>query len=195
MRLHVTALIVHTFFMAYWQVCVLWVLRSDQSPKWKVIKDISRILMFSSQAGSQFIVIYLFQLFAIPVDQKKEVHKEDDEYEYEFDTMRDPNADMMYYVKKAPLVRVVRPENYDLETENALEFGDDLLAGLEDDDPFKDDEEIDQFATRMSNAWGDEECKLRMAVFISFVNNADTLRFRKKVKKNRESVVEYYAQR
>lgn len=38
--------------------------------------------------------------------------------------MRDPNADMMFYVKQAPLKRTKRQENYDLDTENALEFED-----------------------------------------------------------------------
>ena len=45
-----------------------------------------------------------------------------------------------------------------------------------------EDREIDQFKERMSMRWGEEESKLRMAVFISFVNNADQLKFRKKAK-------------
>jgi hypothetical protein len=41
----------------------------------------------------------------------------------------------------------------------------------------------------MSTRWGEEETQLRMAVFVAFVNNHDHLRFKKKVKQARKSVV------
>lgn len=48
------------------------------------------------------IVIYLFLDFAAPVSLKKQVKEDsDDEYEEEFDRIRDPNADMMYFVNQS----------------------------------------------------------------------------------------------
>lgn len=41
----------------------------------------------------------------------------------------------------------------------------------------------------MSVQWGEEESQLRMAVFVAFVNNQDTLKLRKKTKRQRQSIV------
>jgi hypothetical protein len=48
-----------------------------------------------------------------------------------------------------------------------------------------EDRKIDGFADQMEAAWGSEESKLRMAVFVAFVNNHNTTIYRKKVKQQR----------
>lgn len=105
MRLHVTALFIHTIFLAFFQACVVLLYKTQGSVKWTIVKAVAKATMFTSQSVSQIIVIYLFQLFAIPVSLKKDVQEEDDEYEEEFDRARDPNADMMFYVKNMPKVK------------------------------------------------------------------------------------------
>lgn len=93
--------------------------------------------------------------------------------------MRDPNADMMYYVRNNPKMPKMarRKENFDIDqTKGAAEHlfdecqqdGDFVLM---DQDAIVNDNEIDAFTDRMSLRWGEEESQLRMAVFVAFVNN------------------------
>lgn len=90
---------------------------------------------------------------------------------------------MLYYMNKKPEVKHVRSgvESYDLD-EN-------LVFEETEEDLLEQEEEIDRFTNRMSVQWGEEECKLRIAVFVSFVNNANALKFKQKIKKDRQSVV------
>ena len=58
--------------------------------------------MFSSQAVSCVIVVYLFKQFALPVSLKNEIKEDSDSdgYEEEFDKIRDPNTDLMFYANQ-----------------------------------------------------------------------------------------------
>jgi uncharacterized radical SAM superfamily protein len=57
------------------------------------------------------------------------------------------------------------------------------------EDDLMQDNKIDGFTDRMTTKWGEEETKLRLAIYVSFVKESDTLNFRKKVKRHRQSVV------
>ena len=63
----------------------------------------SRLAIYVSGVISEVIVIYLFLDLAAPVSLKKQVKEEehDSDYEEEYDRIRDPNADMMYFVKQS----------------------------------------------------------------------------------------------
>jgi hypothetical protein len=101
MTLHVSALFIHTIFMLYNQYITFYTFMHPQMNRKKI--NASRIILYCSNAVSQAIVIYLFVQFACPVSLKKEVQEESDsDYEEEFDRARDPNLDMMYYVKNMP---------------------------------------------------------------------------------------------
>ena len=79
----------------------------NPAPINKNILNISRICLFGSQSISQAIVIYLFVQFSKPVSLTKDVESDDsDSDEYEIDERRDPNIDMMYYVKQMPNVKM-----------------------------------------------------------------------------------------
>jgi hypothetical protein len=71
-----------------------------------------RIGMYGSGVVSEIIVIYLFLQFAKPV-QLKSADESDSDYEEEFDQIRDPNYDMMYYVKNMPKMKQA-DEDYDV---------------------------------------------------------------------------------
>jgi hypothetical protein len=53
----------------------------------------------------------------------------------------------------------------------------------------QDDAKIDGFTDRMTTKWGEEETQLRLAIYISFVKEQDTMSYRKKTKKRRQSVI------
>jgi hypothetical protein len=114
-------------------------------------------MMFTSQSISVIIVIYLFMIFAMPVELKKEVKaekEENDEYDEDFDEMRDPNADLMYYAKKNmanpqqnSLKLSRREANYDVSDgsgslDDALE---DTNEDENDEEIFNEDAQIDAF--------------------------------------------------
>lgn len=98
MCLHVTALFIHTFFMVGCQFVTIYTFQHP-SPQNSDYLNISRIAMFTSQSISQAIVIYLFVEFSKPVSLQKEREDSDSDFDEEFDTRRDPNLDMMYYVR------------------------------------------------------------------------------------------------
>lgn len=60
---------------------------------------------------------------------------------------------------------------------------------LEERDYLGEDAKIDGFTGRLTKKWGREESQLRTAIYISFVKDSDTMNFRKKIKKARQSVV------
>ena len=140
-------------------------------------------------------MIYLLLELSRPVSLKKEIKEdEDSDYEEEFDRIRDPNIDMMFWVKKAPKMKRIRDVDYEIDqNQGAAEylFADrDAPSFVEVDESEFDDAEIDKFTDNMSVAWGgEEESQLRMAVFVAFVNNKDTVNLRKKTKKNRKEVI------
>lgn len=73
--------------------------------------------------------------------------------------MRDPNADMMYYVKNLPKINR-KDLNLDIdETKGAAEqlFDSRDEGGMDDDEVFENDAQIDGFVDRMSTLWGQEE--------------------------------------
>jgi hypothetical protein len=196
MTLHVTALFIHTFFMVMCQVVTFYVFLHPSS-KNMVYINVSRIFMFTSNAVSQVIVIFLFLQFSKPVSLKQEVKddSDDSDYEEEFDRSRDPNLDMMFYVKQMPKMQRLK-EDYDIDEKEktALDyiFEERVQDGetiLEECDYIRDDAKIDGFTESCVNQWGQEETQLRTAIYISFVKNADTLNFRKKIKKARKSVI------
>jgi hypothetical protein len=189
MALHVLALFLHTFFIAFFQVCrcLYFVNPTDRND---YIWTWSRLGMYCSGSISEFIVIYLFLQFSRPVSLKAYVKEDDDsDYEEEFDRVRDPNADMMFYVKNMPKMKKKEKEDYDVSRELKEEEFDDDFEVEDALEALNEDAKIDGFVDRMSSLWGEEETKLRMAVFVAFVNNHDTLQFRKKAKTARKSVV------
>jgi hypothetical protein len=190
MTLHVTALFIHTIVMIFTQVVtvVTFIHPSPKNNKWI---NATRIILYFSNSVSQAIVIYLFVQFATPVTLKKE---EDTDYEEEFDRARDPNLDMMYYVKSMPKMKHTRKEDYEIDTskgvaEQLFDSRDEEVQFTEEEDILEQDAKIDGFTDRMTNKWGEEETQLRLAIYISFVKDADTLMFRKKVKERRMSLV------
>ena len=102
---------------------------------------------------------------------------------------------MMYYVKSMPKMQRLKDVSYDLyKNKGALEYlfeerEEDGEFVLEERDHLREDEKIDGFTDRLTNKWGQEESQLRMAVYISFVKDSDTMMFRKKVKKARQSLI------
>ena len=99
MCLHVTALLIHTFFMVACQFVTIYTFEHP-SPQNSDYLNVSRIAMFTSQSISQAIVIYLFIQFSKPVSiSQQDEQASDSDFDEEFDTTRDPNLDMMYYVR------------------------------------------------------------------------------------------------
>jgi hypothetical protein len=193
MRLHVTALFFHTFFLILNQTVAFLVYLHPTSNNQLYI-NLSRIVVNFSNGVSLTIVIYLFLQFAKPVSLKQEVKEDSDsDYEEEFDRIRDPNMDMIYYVKNMP--KMQRLEEVDLNIDSDKTVAEYLFEeGQRDgtfvmEDHLGQDNKIDGFTDRMTTKWGEEETKLRLAIYVSFVKDSDTYSFRKKVKKHRQSVV------
>ena len=82
------------------------------------------MVLFTSQSVSQVIVIYLFVQFSKPVSLAKDVKDENEsDEEYEEISNRDPNLDMMYYVKNMPKMQRIQNVDYDLDkNKGALEY-------------------------------------------------------------------------
>jgi len=79
-----------------------------------------RLGMYGSGVVSEIIVIYLFLEFSRPVSLKAQVKDDNDsDYEEEFDRIRDPNADLMYFVKTAPKMQRIRDVDYEIDTEKS----------------------------------------------------------------------------
>lgn len=152
------------------------------------------LIMFLSGVVSEVIVIYLLLEFSRPVSLAREVKEDDSDYEEEFDRIRDPNADMMYFVKTAPKMKRIKDVDYDIDNDKSaaqvlFEDKDAPSVYMCNETEFED-AEIDKLTDRMSVQWGGiEESQLRMAVFVAFVDNKDTVNLRKKTKKNRKEVV------
>lgn len=70
MALHVLALFLHTFFMAFFQICRC-IYFKDPTPGWEYTWNWSRLGMYASGDISEVIVIYLFLEFSKPVSLKK----------------------------------------------------------------------------------------------------------------------------
>ena len=203
MTLHVLALFLHTICMMFFQIGRVYYFKSigtDSEQTWATIWNWGRLAMYLSGVISEIIVIYLFLEFSTPVSLKKVKEKEEEEedYEEEFDRIRDPNVDMMYFVKtanQAPKMKRIRDDiNYDIDNEKgAAEYlfdDQDAPSVWNVDESEFDDAEIDKFTDSCSVAWGgEEESQLRMAVFVAFVNNKDTVNLKKKAKKNRKEVI------
>lgn len=133
----------------------------------------------------------MFIAFAIPVKLKgdKEAKERDatrvdsdsdEDYDEDFDEARDPNADMMFYIRNQQIKANIQDEmpSFLTEMDEVDADADPLKSHLNDGfeelvDEIENDEEIDKFTGRMSNRWGEEESQLRIAVFVSFINNAD----------------------
>lgn len=115
----------------------------------------------------------------------------DSDYEDEFDRIRDPNIDMMFYVKQMPKMQRLRDVSYDIDMKKgALEYlfeerEEDGEYVVEERDYLNEDGRIDGFTGRLTKKWGREESQLRTAIYISFVKDSDTMMFRKKIKKAR----------
>jgi hypothetical protein len=164
MTLHVTALFVHTFFLLVNCTVAYWVFKNP-SPKNTLIINITRIVLFSSNGISQTIVVYLFLQFAKPVSLKQEVKEDSDsDYEEEFDRIRDPNMDMIYYVKNMP--KMQRLEDVDLNIDQnkgvaqyLFEEGQREGSFVIETEPdlFEQDNKIDGFTDKMATKWGEEE--------------------------------------
>jgi hypothetical protein len=164
MCLHVTALFIHTFFIVVAQYITIYAFMNP-APINKNILNISRICLFGSQSISQAIVIYLFVQFSKPVSLTKDVESDDsDSDEYELDERRDPNIDMMYYVKQMPNVKMQRMKDVDYEIDKnkgALDYlfdetehmdGSFVSAGRNFID---EDTKIDKFTTNLQKKWGE----------------------------------------
>jgi hypothetical protein len=162
MTLHVSALFLHTVFMLYNQYMTFYTFMHKQSNRNKM--NVSRILLHVSNSISQAIVIYLFVQFACPVSLKKQTR--DSDYEEELDRVRDPNLDMVYYVKNMPKMRRNVEEDYDLEHDKS--FTERMFTEV---DAIEADARIDGFTDRMTEKWGEEETQLRLAIYISFVKD------------------------
>jgi hypothetical protein len=137
MFLHVLALFLHTFFMAFFQICRC-VYFKNPTAAWEYIWNWSRLGMYVSGDISEVIVVYLFLEFSKPVALKNEVKDDDSDYEEEFDRVRDPNADMMFYVKNMPKLK--RNETVDLEIDESkganLQLFDSREEGEDEDAEF-----------------------------------------------------------
>ena len=115
MCLHATALFIHTFFLLACQCFTVYAFFSP-SDTTKSLVNYSRMVLYFAQSASQAIVIYLFLAFSKPVSLKTQVEEsEGSEYEDEFDKIRDPNLDMMYYVKKMPKMQRLKDVSYDID--------------------------------------------------------------------------------
>lgn len=213
MTLHITALFIHTFFLVFFQFCVIMQLQHPGNNTWIMTKDTSRNLMYTSQTISQMIVIYLFCLFAKPGQTQSQADSSDEETEDYTITRRasTSNADFLYYVNKSAtgVNSNAKSMRFRTKSREALDAGLlDLGEGLdlsndanhmetdnlavdvvdEDDEFFKQEEkERDRLTNRMSIKYGEEEAQLRVAVFVSFVNKKDKLKFNKmnKIKKKK----------
>ena len=71
MCLHITALSIHTFFIAMLQIVTVYTFMNPAPENYKIM-IVSRIVLFTTQSISQVVVIYLFVSFSKPVVVKKE---------------------------------------------------------------------------------------------------------------------------
>jgi hypothetical protein len=189
MCLHVTALLIHTFWLVWVEILTVISFMYPKTPHIGKYLKLSRIFCYFSQAISQTIVNWLFIQFAMPVSLKQEVKGDDDsDYEEEFDQMRDPNLDMMYYVKGMPKMQRLKDVDYEIDrNKGALDY---LFEEREQDgsifaverDIYDEDVKIDGFHDEVTKKWGEEETQLRTAIYISFVKKQDTFHFRQKIK-------------
>ena len=102
MCLHIAALFIHTFFIIVAQYITYYTFMNANSRNSDIL-NISRICLFASQSLSQAIVIYLFIKFSKPVSfSKKNKDESESDEDFEDSLDRDPNLDMMYYVKNMP---------------------------------------------------------------------------------------------
>jgi len=118
--------------------------------------NISRICLFTSQSVSQGIVIYLFIQFSKPVQLNRALDEDSDsDYEDEFDRMRDPNIDMLYYVKEMPKFQRVKDVDYNIDKgKGAIEYLNDEAESdgsfhVSERDYIDEDAKIDNFTDRL----------------------------------------------
>lgn len=90
--LHTGILILHGFFTN--------LLKKSKGTLFDTLKDTITVVFYVSQALAQVILIYLWIQFSAPFSLAKDIETEtEDNYEEEFDEIRDPNIDMFFYVK------------------------------------------------------------------------------------------------
>lgn len=191
MCLHVTVLFIHISFVIVNELITIYTFLNP-NPKNKDYLNITRTLAWTSQSISQTIMIYLFVQFSQP----PKAEGEDSDSEEEINGFRDPNMDMLYYTRQMPKMQRIKNVGYDIDqSKGAMEVlfderDDDGEFRLETEEPdfLVEESNINGFNQRVTQKWGKEETKLRMAVFVSFVKESDTLAFRKKTKKARVSV-------
>jgi hypothetical protein len=162
MCLHATALFIHTFFLAVCQAITV-ITFLVPSPNNTGYLNYSRMILYAAQSSSQAIVIYLFLQFAKPVSLKKEIQESDSDYEDEFDSIRDPNLDMMYYVKSLPKLKRLKEVDYEIDDSKGV--AQQLFESSEHDGEFEvketecldDDDRIEGFTSNAVDKWGIEE--------------------------------------
>jgi hypothetical protein len=93
--------------------------------------------------------------FAKPVSLKDHHEDTDSDFDEEFDTRRDPNLDMMYYVGQMPKMHRIKDVDFDIDkSKGALEylFEERNTEGsfIEDDHYIEEQQRINNFTDKLN---------------------------------------------
>ena len=99
---------------------------------------------------------------------------------------------MLYYVKDQPTMQRIKKVDYNVDKYISAKqylFEDEGLDGTFRDPDFRilindartEETQIENFKSEIQKNWGEQESKLRTAIYVSFVKDTDTNLLRKKV--------------
>lgn len=189
--MHVAVLVCHVChagFTVYFQITVLRLLVNYNDPHGQFKKNLSRLMMYTTDAITQIVMLHLFKQYAHPAGKQRQESSSSEEEEL---IGKNSNLEMLYYMKTKPIYKTKKvADSYkprDLGTlSDSARYSQQDQEESDNDDFQLDSYQLQSFHSRASQNWTTtEDREFKIAVYTTFFNDKEIQRMRNQIKKAR----------